>query len=62
MKSVYSIGAGCITCGRCERNCPKKAICPGPEHYEIDRVLCVGCGTCAMLCPLGVITKEEAEK
>lgn len=59
MKSVYAIEDGCITCGRCERNCPKKAIYPGPTHYEIDQESCVGCGNCAILCPLGVIRKEE---
>ena len=59
MKKTYIIGDGCITCGRCERSCPKQAVYPGPDHYEIDPAVCVGCGTCAMLCPLGVIRKEE---
>jgi MinD superfamily P-loop ATPase len=59
MRSIYRIGDGCITCGRCERNCPKQAVYPGPEHYEIDRDKCIGCGRCAMLCPLAVIRKEE---
>lgn len=59
MKNRYRIGDGCITCGRCERNCPKKAIWPGPKHYEIDPTLCVGCGRCQYLCPMGVVEKEE---
>lgn len=61
MKKRYRIADGCITCGRCERNCPKKAIYPGPEHYEIETAKCVGCGMCAMLCPLGVIEREDAQ-
>lgn len=61
MKNRYHIGGGCITCGRCERHCPKKAILAGQEHYEIDTEKCVGCGICAMLCPLGVIEKEVEE-
>ena len=61
MKKRYRIGGDCITCGRCERSCPKKAVYAGREHYEIDPEKCVGCGTCAMLCPLGVIEKEEIE-
>ena len=58
MRSIYRIEDGCITCGRCERNCPKQAVYPGPKHYEIDRDKCIGCGRCAMLCPRAVIRKE----
>lgn len=59
MKYIYKIEDGCITCGRCERNCPKEAIMAGPKHYEIEQEKCIGCGTCAMLCPMGVISREE---
>lgn len=59
MKYSYKIGDMCITCGRCERNCPKNAIYPGPLHYEIDSEKCIACGTCYKLCPLATIEKEE---
>lgn len=54
----------CITCGRCERVCPRKCVYPGPAHYQIDAERCVGCGLCASLCPMGAIVarKEVAEQ
>lgn len=58
MKSKYVITEICITCGRCQANCPKDAVYPGPEHYEIDPARCVACGTCAMVCPMKAIQKQ----
>ncbi len=59
MKYRYHIEDDCITCGRCERVCPRRAVVAGKKHYEIAQDKCVGCGTCAVLCPMGVISKEE---
>lgn len=56
---VYEIGQNCITCGRCEANCPIQSIHPGPQHYEIDPDQCVGCGTCVDLCPMDAIHPRE---
>lgn len=54
-KMTYEIGPNCITCGRCEANCPVHCIFPGIVHYEITEEQCVGCGTCVTLCPMDAI-------
>ena len=46
----------CITCGRCEKACPKKAITVVDEEGAIvDEINCDGCGICATCCPTNAI-------
>jgi ferredoxin len=48
----------CISCGKCESDCPNTAITPGDSVYVIDQDLCTECvghadePTCAQLCPV----------
>lgn len=43
---------GCISCGRCEKECPKGAIkLIDSEGAKVDEVNCDGCGICAIVCP-----------
>jgi len=48
----------CISCGKCEPDCPNTAIAPGDSVYLVDHELCTECvghadePTCAQLCPV----------
>jgi len=55
----------CISCGKCEEECPSKAINTKPNmgigysQYTIDKTLCTNCGICLTIdCP-GDAIKEE---
>lgn len=58
---IYEIGPNCITCGRCEANCPVHCIFPGSTHYEIRGEQCVGCKTCVTLCPMDAIHSSTVQ-
>ncbi len=46
----------CISCGRCERECPKLAIKIVDEKVAVvDEINCDGCGICATCCPTEAI-------
>lgn len=46
----------CISCGRCEKECPKGAIkVSDREGASIDEINCDGCGICATCCPTQAI-------
>ena len=46
----------CISCGRCEKACPKNAINVVEEEGAIvDEINCDGCGICASCCPTNAI-------
>lgn len=45
----------CISCGRCEKECPQAAIIIEEEGAIIDEINCVGCGVCASCCPTNAI-------
>ena len=55
----------CISCGKCEPDCPNEAIHQGDSHYEIETERCTECvgastePTCVGLCPVdGCITVD----
>jgi len=43
--------AGCISCGKCQRNCPSDAIHLVNNVPIIDYSKCTNCGTCLEGCP-----------
>ena len=43
--------AGCIACGKCQRNCPSGAIILVNNVPVIDYSKCTNCGLCAEGCP-----------
>ena len=46
----------CISCRRCERECPKEAIKITDEGVAVvDEINCDGCGICATCCPTEAI-------
>jgi len=46
----------CISCGRCEKECPKMAIQINDlEGAIVDEINCDGCGICATCCPTQAI-------
>jgi heterodisulfide reductase subunit A len=46
----------CISCGRCEKECPKGAIkLVDTEGAVVDEINCDGCGICATCCPTQAI-------
>ena len=46
----------CISCRRCERECPKMAITISDEGVAVvDEINCDGCGICATCCPTEAI-------
>ena len=51
--------AGCISCRKCEKNCPAGAIKVVDNIAHIDYELCVNCGKCMEECPKGCIAEWE---
>jgi ferredoxin len=47
--------AGCIGCGKCERNCPAQAITVRENVARIDYDKCIGCQKCVTDCPVHAI-------
>lgn len=55
-------GIGCISCGLCEKNCPKDAIHVNNNLASIDYERCINCGICVSYCPTGAIFCEYPER
>ena len=51
--------AGCISCRKCEKNCPAGAIKVVDNIAHRDYELCVNCGKCMEECPKGCIAEWE---
>lgn len=65
----------CISCGLCQKACPKKVIAMLPQSKKVTvtcsskdkgvtakkacSTACIGCGLCAKNCPVGAITVEN---
>ncbi|MEE0742582.1 MAG: 4Fe-4S binding protein [Emergencia sp.] len=61
-RRIASVGKTCVSCGSCEKVCPKDAI----KVYlgviaRVDDEKCVGCGKCEKICPAAVIDILERE-
>ena len=53
--------AGCIACGKCERNCPSGAIHLVNNVPIIDYSKCTHCGKCLEGCPRHCIKSVHPE-
>ncbi len=52
----------CVSCGCCEKACPKNAIAVYHGIYaNVNQELCVGCGLCVKACPADIISLKEAD-
>lgn len=55
-KKAYVNREYCVACGRCEKECPLKAITIVKGIYsEVDLNKCVGCSKCSKICPASTI-------
>lgn len=56
---VKNCKAGCIKCGKCERNCPQHAITITNGIPLVDYSTCTSCGVCIEGCPTHVLALIE---
>lgn len=62
----YYITDECINCGACVPECPREAITPGDEVYEIEAAKCTDCipfydvPQCADVCPVDACVPRKA--
>ena len=62
IKLVDGKAVSCITCGKCQRVCPNKAIFKNDlGGYVVDRTKCNTCGMCINVCPVSVITIKDGK-
>lgn len=62
IKLVDGKAVSCITCGKCQRVCPNKAIFKNQlGGYVVDRTKCNTCGMCINVCPVDVITIKDGK-
>jgi ferredoxin len=53
---------GCITCNRCVKACPQKAIKMENNVAVIDPEACINCGDCIEVCPQTCILKMPSKE
>lgn len=58
IEAGLSIGSGCISCGKCKRECSFDAIYQDERQYKIDGSRCDECGSCFLVCPANAITHK----
>ena len=49
----------CIGCGKCEAECPAKAISAAGDSLQVNAARCIGCGLCCIYCKNGAISIVE---
>lgn len=50
----------CVSCGSCEKVCPRAAIRVYKGVYaRVDAALCIGCRKCVAACPASIIHMQE---
>ncbi len=54
--------AGCIACGRCEKNCKFGAITLKDNLPVVDMDKCVGCMECVRVCPTGAMDGDLSKR
>lgn len=53
----YKISNDCIGCQTCIPECPKEAIIPNSDRYQIVSNKCDGCKACVSVCPVEAIVE-----
>lgn len=51
----FLINSSCISCGKCEKQCPESAIYLGDDQFLIEAEECTSCGLCLGHCPIEAI-------
>lgn len=59
-KKGYFITDRCISCGKCQKNCPQRCIIPG-KPYRIQQEHCLHCGSCYEHCPVKAVQKRDGK-
>lgn len=61
MKKIATLAANaCVSCGCCEKACPKNAIAVyNGICAKVEKSLCIGCGLCVKACPADIISLKE---
>lgn len=58
---LYVSGKKCVSCGKCVKVCPEKAIAFAENKKAvIDKEKCIGCGECMTVCPVKAISLDWA--
>jgi len=56
------LGKRCISCGKCQDNCPEKnTIREGNDYFYIEVSTCLNCGQCKSVCPVEAIVEADSE-
>lgn len=63
MKKIATLSIhNCVSCGCCEKACPKNAIAVYHGVFaKVEQLQCIGCGLCVKACPANIISLKEAD-